>query len=249
MPFDFLVRLSQPVLSITGTTSLSSTDFGRMHVCTGTSANYTVTLPSPTNNSGGFIGFIMDGGLTKLVTIAQNASETIDGATSRVMWANEIAILYCDGTNWIKIGGKSTLMACQMYPAGSTTVPNTTFTPVLVDSVTRDNTGAMADTTNHQIKIVRPGAYSISALAIWNNVNPSINTQLRVERNGTGESSEALVPFASASYPSMNVNYINSACAVGDVFTFSVYQQSGSSSSIPGTAINANLIVTELTTW
>ena len=128
--------------SITGT---ATAVIGRLNVCSGTSADYTVTLPAVSGNAGKYIGFQMAPGLTKLVTLDGNSTETIDGATTRIMWAGETAILLCDGSNWFKVAGKSKPMACLMKAAATTSVANTTSTTVVLATVTLDNTGTMAD--------------------------------------------------------------------------------------------------------
>lgn len=139
----------------------------RMHACSGTTADYTVTLPPVSGNDGKSIGFRMVPGLTKLVTIDGNASETIDGALSRVMWAGETAILYCDGSNWFKIAGRSIPMQCTMFlSAVQQPVAHVTTTKVNLDTSYSDNTGLMADTTNKRIVIKRTSNYIVSAITV-----------------------------------------------------------------------------------
>ncbi len=98
---DFLSTLSQPVTAITGTASVGS--FSTLYKCTGTSADYTVTLPAVSGNAGRFMAF--RGGtsseLTKVVTIDGNGSETIQSARLSIslLW-DEFLVLYCDGTQW-----------------------------------------------------------------------------------------------------------------------------------------------------
>ena len=104
-------RIYQSEISITGATTAT---IGRYHVCSGTTADYTVTLPASSGNAGRMITLRMAPALTKLVTVDASGSELIDGALSRAMWANESATLLCDGTGWTKIGGKSIPMMAKI---------------------------------------------------------------------------------------------------------------------------------------
>lgn len=157
---DLLATLTNSISSITTTASPSVYD--TMYNCSGTSSNYTVTLPAPTAKK--LIGFKMDHGLTKLVTLSAS-SGNIDGQSTRVMWANEVAILLGDGTNWTKITGKSVAMQCQMYqPSGSVSIPNAgaVFTAIPTVTVTSDNTsGLMPNTSSGLINIPRKAFYNI----------------------------------------------------------------------------------------
>lgn len=161
---DMLSVLTSAEIAVTGAVTAT---ISRMHLCTGTSANYTVTLPAASGNAGKFIGFRMGttSTLTKLVTLDGNASETINGATTRPMWSNESVVIMCDGSNWFRIGGPCGIpMVCQMSPsANATNVPTATDYKVLIDTTNRDNTTRMADTSNHLITIQRAGDYLVTA--------------------------------------------------------------------------------------
>lgn len=152
-----LAPLAGGEISVTGATTAT---VSRMHVCSGTTADYTVTLPPASGNLGRLIGFRMAAGLTKLVTLDGNASETIDGALTRVLWALESAILLCDGSGWCKVAGKPRPMACTMRITASQTISASTVTKVILNGTDVDNTGLMADpTTNNRINVKRTGNY------------------------------------------------------------------------------------------
>lgn len=148
-------------ISVTGT---STATIGRMYVCSGTSADYTLTLPAASGNTGKIITVRMATGLTKLVTLDGNASETIDGALTRVMWAGESAILLCDGSNWFKIGGKSKPMSGRMARvAALANLTDDAYTAVPLDTSNYDN-GGMVDTSNSRFNILRPSLYLCNAI-------------------------------------------------------------------------------------
>lgn len=154
---DYLSTLVNAEVAVTTTATLT---ISKQHLISGTSADYTVTLPAASGNTGKFLSLRINPTATKVFTVDGNASETIDGALTRIMWAGESATLYCDGSNWFKIAGKTIPMYATMYKATNSTQPTTdTSTKVLVDTILVDNTGFMADTTNKRINIVRPGNY------------------------------------------------------------------------------------------
>lgn len=70
--------LSQLVSNEISITSAGTGTIGRMHVCSGTSSDYTVTLPDASANTGKLIGFRMASGLTKFVTIQGVSGQLID---------------------------------------------------------------------------------------------------------------------------------------------------------------------------
>ena len=155
--FDFLSKLKGSEISVTGAVTAT---IGRMHVCSGTSADYTVTLPAVSGNAGKSIGFRMSGALTKMVTLDGNSAEEIDGEIIRIMWANESAILFCDGTAWTKIGGKSIPMMVSAYSAADQTgLTSSVFTKAILGTEVRDTGNVFASST---ITVKRPAEWNIA---------------------------------------------------------------------------------------
>lgn len=99
---DAALDATTPV-SITGAVSLDATAFGKLHICTGTSANYTVDLPTAVGNTGKSIIFKGARALTKNVTLAGVSGQTIDTETNRSFNSGGSFTLLSDGTNWIII--------------------------------------------------------------------------------------------------------------------------------------------------
>ncbi len=158
---DLLSTLVNTEVSVTGATTAV---ISKMHVCSGTSADYTVTLPAASGNAGKLIGFRMAAGLTKLVTLDGNSTETIDGTTTRIMWAGEAAILLCDGSNWTKVAGKTLPMRTRLSLGSDQTVSNSTWAKLSLD--TSSNLVAPAaflNTGSNRVVALRPGQYQISA--------------------------------------------------------------------------------------
>jgi hypothetical protein len=156
---DYLGNLGNSEISITTTANAT---ISRQHVCSGTSADYTVTLPSVSASSGKFLSFRMDPALTKLITIDAGSGVNIDGQRTRIMWANETCVLYSDGSNWTKISGKSIPMCSGLVLNGNQAF--TTATNVLWDASQFLNAPAtFQSVANNKFTVRRPGLYDIKA--------------------------------------------------------------------------------------
>lgn len=170
-------------VSVSTSTALT---INRMHVISGSSA-ITPTLPAVSGNTGNFIGIRITN--TNFVTIDGNASETIDGALTRVMWLGESALLLCDGSNWFKVAGKSLPMICSMWQTGAQNIPSAGSGAILLlDSTSLDNTALMANTSTHKITCKRSGTYiAMASVTVGPAVTARIDRlQMFVESNDGG---------------------------------------------------------------
>lgn len=209
-------------ISVTTTTTAT---IGRMHHCTGTTSDYTVTLPPASGNTGKLIGFRMGSasGLTKLVTIDGDGTETIDGQTTRIMWATETAILMCDGSNWHKISGKSVPMQVMLQRStvtGDQSISASTWTPCATTELIFGTT-LMEDAANDRITIVRPGKYLCAASFYM--AGTTITTAYGTIGKNQASNSQVLANIAGDSttaYGSVSTTY---SCAVGDYIVASTY--------------------------
>lgn len=146
-------------------TTTATATISREHVISGTTANYIVTLPPVSGNTGKFCGFHIAISATKFFTIKGNSAETIDGLNTRIMWAGESCLLLCDGSTWSKIAGKTIPMHARMFLTAAQSVTAQTATKVLVDTddpIDPSSPAVLADTTNSKITIIRPGRYSVT---------------------------------------------------------------------------------------
>lgn len=142
---DFLAPLASAEISVTNTVTAT---IGRMHVCSGTTANYTVTLPSVTGNAGKFIAFRMSGALTVFVTISGAATgQNIDGILTRVMHNNESCTLLCDGVTWTKIAGKTIPFFVEV-DASDQTLASNAFTKLTMGTIVTDDNGLWNTSTS-----------------------------------------------------------------------------------------------------
>lgn len=237
---DIVSTLTSAEISITGATTAT---ISRWHVCSGTTADYTVTLPTAASNAGKMIGFRMATGLTKIVTLDGNSSETIDGATTRLMWAGESALLMSDGSNWFKIAGKTLPMIGVLTRTTDQSMGSgSSYQQVQVDTAEID-TGSVADTTNYRITIRRPGTYRYTGRARYNNASFGADAYVAIYKNGTiFASSEAGGNMGS--YNSQQTNG-TIALAAGDYIEVWFVQYSGSARTLGSGYLDA----TEVPTW
>jgi hypothetical protein len=177
--FNMYSELSNTIENISTTITLTDTAFGKLHRITGTSADYTITLPAASGNLGKIIGFVVDGTATKLFTIDGNSTETIDGETTRVLWANESAILLCDGTGWTKIAGKSIPMSAVIRNNASQSITLNTATTVIFNTTDYLNAPAAFIDTN-SFKILRKSVYTVSFNSVYN-ANTALTTYLYLD--------------------------------------------------------------------
>lgn len=103
-------------ISITAAATLT---IDRAHVCLGTSADYNATLPPVSGNAGRIVSLRIAAGCTRWITLKGDGSETIDGSNTRRMWAHESATLLCNGTEWVKIGGRTIPIHVKQYRSAS----------------------------------------------------------------------------------------------------------------------------------
>jgi len=151
---------SLPEIAVTGTATAT---IDRRHVCSGTTANYTVTLPAASGNAGRRLWLRMSAALTKLVTLDGNGSETIDGALTRVMWAGESCELLSDGSNWFKVSGKTKpIEACARRVGSNQGIDPSTWTQIVMNSLTRGQAFAW-DSGNGRLVVPRDGTYLVSS--------------------------------------------------------------------------------------
>ena len=136
---DIFTSLVETPVSITTTATLTSTAFGKLHVISGTTADYTVTLPAVSGNTNKIISFRIAHDATRFFTIKAAGSELIDGLNERVMWQDECATLLCDGSRWIKIAGKSRPLKVTANRGTSQNLSGNTTVTIIFDTLLTDS--------------------------------------------------------------------------------------------------------------
>lgn len=230
-------------VSITGATTLTPAAFGKMHVCTETTADYTVGLPAAAGNAGKLLGIRIANACTKLVTLDGNASELIDGAASRVMWAGESALLLCDGVGWTKVAGKSIPMVCRMSCPSGQSLPTSAYTSIPLPT-TDINIGGMADAANNRIVARRAGLYNVFAQVSFQGAIASTNLAAQILANGgnviAGSGPAAIYGVVVA--PKYTIS-----CAASQLLTLRGYHEFGS--TLTTGLWNTVLSLEEIVSW
>lgn len=173
---------TQSEVVVGGAVTLTSAAFGKMHTCTG-AVDYPVTLPAAAGNSGKLIGFRIANGFSKLVTLDGSASELIDSAATRIMWAGESAILLCDGTGWAKVAGRTLPMVCRMQGPDSQSIAGSTYTNLTLSAAIL-NVGALADIPNNRIVMKRPCICLVSSQFSLQALPPTVGAGFQILLNG-----------------------------------------------------------------
>lgn len=75
-------------------------------VINATTGTWTLSLTAAATLGDGFAFGVLNSG-AGTITIDPNASETIDGATTKTVAAGKFVVVYCDGTKFVTIGGFS----------------------------------------------------------------------------------------------------------------------------------------------
>ena len=259
---DIVAPLSSPEISVTGATTAT---ISRFHVASGTTADYALTLPAASGNAGKLIGIRISSGCTRWITVTGNGAEMIDGSNTRRMWAQESAILMCDGTGWTKIGGKSrALAAIVKRTTGVLSVVPAGWYPIPVNSVVSDNTSALAtpqfDSVNGRVRVLRSSNYTVSGFAGWTGVTTGKLQAVAVVRWNSGSgtpnnpadepNSWAGVAASTAGDCYINCGGSYFTAAVGDAFTLSCFNNDTVNRNIASAAsLLPTISVLETPSW
>jgi hypothetical protein len=240
--------LAQGEVSITGAATAT---LNRFHVCSGTAADYAVSLPTAVGNAGRFLGFRMSAALTRFVTLDGNAAETIDAQATRVMWAGESAVLLSDGANWFKVAGKTVPTLCVLRKAADQAVAGAlgATVAVLLDTVDLDNTGRMADVANNRIVCRRPGSYLVVGGIKWTALPSNTSRVQTVILNNGAYLADGELSGLAGGYPVTLAAETAVALAAGDLVTLVCYHNNASGQTLYSTQRGIRLAVQEVPTW
>lgn len=140
----------------------------RSHVCSGSGSDYTVTLPAAAANNGAMLSVQVAVDCTVFITLACTGAETIDGLTTRVLWAGENCLLVSNGLSWSKIAGKSIPMSFEMYQSAAVSNwTNGTITQMTFDTITINSNNLIVSSV---LTAKRPAKWSFSLCPIYASV-------------------------------------------------------------------------------
>lgn len=151
-------------VTVTSITTTATASFNAYHIASGTTADYTITLPTITAGDIGKTLIIeVAASCTKLITLS---GVDIDGQATRVLWAKEVVHLRADAVGkWVKIGGKSIPMGCNIrLGANYSLASSTTLSKVTLDTLTAAAPAGMSDLANNRIKLIRKSKWGIVQL-------------------------------------------------------------------------------------
>jgi hypothetical protein len=201
----------------------------------------------------------MSNALTKLVTLDADTTELIDGELTRPMWAGETAVLYCDGTGWIKIMGRTKAMLCSGINSAATAIAHNTAVKVTLGTLGAESISGMLSTANNRIIAQRKGSYLISAIVsyeltgtavagaeayvtVYKNVSPAVSPAITIQTpTSTSGSNTFAMPSASGRIDLNAGDYV-------EVFGFQTTGSSMNTRTVVG-HVKSNLVLTEVPTW
>lgn len=217
-----MLRVSPTEVSVTGAQTLTSSAFGKMHVCSGAS-NYAVGLPAVSGNAGKVIGIRVARNATGLITIDPNASETLNGVTSWVLGAGESMTLLSTGSEWVSIGGYKTNKMLHLERVANQSLANNAFTAISWDTEVLDELGAWSSGTN--ITIPNTAKYNVTLQANFASNATGIRTIRMVRATidlGSAPIINAVVDSAGRAQATFGIRL-----TAGDVVSVEAFQNSG----------------------
>ena len=241
------------------TTTATATISAWNHVAA-TSATYTVTLPALASNYGKFLGLLMDPANTYVNTIAGAGSDKINGLATRVMWANESAVLYADQSagQWVKVAGLTIPMSGSIGVSANQTFANSTWTilsTAFATSLYLNAPAAFMTAASGRINILRPGRYRMTLSVLTSTTNGTLNSPtIGIAVNGTASAAYQFSIIGSSSYNVSLTLDVEASFAAGAYLQPSAYYSGGSYTTTfiyNDTASHANnwFTVTEIPTW
>lgn len=235
---------SKGFANITGATTLTTDAFGKLHICTGTT-DYTITLPAAAASAGKMIAVCISSTMSKLITVKGSGTELIEGSNTRVMWAGESTTLYCDGTSWYKLAGKTIPMSVVRYLPSNQPVPASTQT--LVNTTANSKVQCPADclAANGTFVVKRDGTYLLGCNALgsgWGSVN---DLKVFPLRNGNMQSIDE--DYTSGSYARGGGTITGTVGVAGDIY--GAYALCGSAFTLTGGGLSTGLTIIEIPSW
>jgi hypothetical protein len=234
-------------ISITGAATAT---IQRAHIVTGTTADYTITLPAASGNAGKLIAFRFGSALTKVITLDGSGSETISGKAARKHVKNEAVILLCDGSNWHIAAQWLLPVKCKAYMqngGAGKSISAATFTKVPFDTEVIDsNSNFDSSAGSHQFTATVPGDYLVTASIGFSGASVPQRYLAKLDKNGS-----YIANFFDNNLGAGG-NFVGSAASVvynvaaGDVL--SVYVYSDKAGTIDFTEANTNIVIERILT-
>ena len=182
---DLQGSLGMKISSISSATTLDAT-YGIVQA-SDASGSFTITLPAAASNSGRMYYIKKTNSSSNTITIDGNGAETIDGATTLVLYVQYDAVrIVCNGSSWYVVDDQIHPHTCRLRRAAAQSISDNTYTDISFDTEDYDIGGIGDITTDHRIEIRRDGYYQITGAWTTNAVMDD-NEQLAayIAVNGT----------------------------------------------------------------
>jgi hypothetical protein len=225
---DIQGSLGMKVTSITGATTLNNTH--NVVLASDASGSFIITLPAAASNSARNYYIKKTNSSANTITLDGNASETIDGATSLVLYVQYDAVrIVCDGSNWFVINDELKPHNCKLYRSAAQSINSSTWTSIAFDGEDYD-IGSIGDfTTNDRVDIRRAGKYMVIA---FSRMAAGIDDQEylvgEIRKNGSAVMDPVSYTSSSAvnETPSTLISTVLD-CAAGDYIDFMLWHNEG----------------------
>lgn len=149
------------VTTITATTTLNDTH--NIVLCNN-SSDIDVDLPASSSNTDKVYYIKKIGNNANTVTIDPNGAETIDGATTLILYVRYDAVrIVSDGSNWHVISDELRPHVAKMTRDSSQSITQNTLTKIAFDTEKFDVGGIADSVTNDRFTIRRDGKYFVAA--------------------------------------------------------------------------------------
>lgn len=231
------------VVSLTTTATLTSSAFGKLHVISGTSAAYTVTLPTPVGNGGAVMGFQVDlpAAASKLYTLSTPSGVIGKQGASFIMWASETVFLRSDGTNWAVIDGRPQAFAGRFVKTTNQTGFNTTYANVTFTAAQEDPTSLNLAYVSSIFQAPRKGVYHFTAYVYATQTG---GAYLQSQFSG---STNALNCLGAVTAGTM-LNFETFSLAANDTKSIQIHGD-GTSLTAAGATVASSLTYMEIPSW
>lgn len=222
----------QTSLGLAHTTVTTTTTLNQTHnvvLASDASGDFTITLPAAASNSGKVYYIKKTNSSENEITIDGNGGETIDGATTVVLYVQYDAIrILCDGSNWHIIDDERIPHSCSLRRNSGQTISNTTATYIDFNSEDFDVGGIGDPSTNYRIDIKRAGKYLISGYLSQTGLGDQKSLIIRIVVNGTAEqlNEETQSETNTGTRTSVSCSKIMELAA-NDYVELTIYQDSG----------------------
>jgi hypothetical protein len=192
--------------------------------------SFTITLPAAASNAGKTYYIKKTNSSANTITIDGNASETIDGALTLLLYVQYDAIrIVCDGSNWFVMENGIKPHQCKLRRVAVQSISNATYTYISFDSEDYD-IGSIADpVTNHRVDIRRAGKYMITGYTRFPSVLDAAESLAGyIDVNGVSRISGVTYSPTTNQSVFLSVSVILDLAA-GDYIQFNLWQNEGAS--------------------